>query len=250
MRDRIKDKDYFNHSIKLRNDLLQKGFKLLKKGKVTETQIPWYKKHLFDMYFSNLFSGYSVGNAKNKIIDDFYLCLNYLPESWDKNIIRVPEKGDYLNQYYLDIYDQMLWMLSLGYLLDIPNNEFNKLVSIIDRDKVKDFLFEFIIRAKLPDRPQITEESYLKFFGVPQTFEKLREAINQTDKDYTEKLVKGFITKDWYKKHKDAGWYDNHKSKHESYVGYWSFETAVIVKIKGLDDISFRDCIYYPKDLI
>jgi hypothetical protein len=29
--------------------------------------------------------------------------------------------------------------------------------------------------------------------------------------------------------------------------GYWSFETAAIVKIMGLDDSSFRGCKYYPK---
>jgi hypothetical protein len=32
--------------------------------------------------------------------------------------------------------------------------------------------------------------------------------------------------------------------------GYWSFETAAIVKIIGLYDSSFRDPQYYPRDLI
>ncbi|MBK8927229.1 MAG: DUF1911 domain-containing protein [Crocinitomicaceae bacterium] len=75
-------------------------------------------------------------------------------------------------------------------------------------------------------------------------------AIEETDKSKSESLIKEFITKDWYKNHKDAGWYDSHKSKHNTYFGYWSFETAAIVVIKGLDDSSFRDCQYYPKDLV
>lgn len=147
-------------------------------------------------------------------------------------------------------YDQMLWMLSLGYLLGIPNEEFKKLVEVIDKDGVKDHLFEFIIRAKLSERHPITEESYQEFFGVPQTFEKLRQAITETDKPKAEKLVKEFITKDWYKNHKDAGWYNSHKSKHDTYFGYWSFETAVVVKIMDLNDSGFIDCQYYLKDLV
>jgi hypothetical protein len=35
-----------------------------------------------------------------------------------------------------------------------------------------------------------------------------------------------------------------------SYFGYWSFESAAIVAALGLDDSSFRDNEYYPKDLV
>jgi hypothetical protein len=34
------------------------------------------------------------------------------------------------------------------------------------------------------------------------------------------------------------------------YYGRWSFEAAAVVAIKGLDDASFRDNPYYPKDLV
>ena len=44
--------------------------------------------------------------------------------------------------------------------------------------------------------------------------------------------------------------YGLHKNVHDLYVGYWCFIAAAIVKIKDLDDSTFRDNKYYPKDLI
>lgn len=177
-------------------------------------------------------------------------------ESWDgfwKIDIRKGNKTIILNQYGSNGYDEILWMLSLGYLLDIPNEYIKKIVDVIDRDGVKGFLLEFIIRAKLPGRPIIQEESYQKFFGIPDSFKSLRQAITETDKSKAELLVKEFVTKEWYKWHKKWGWCDSKKyiqSENSAYYGYWSWETAAVAKIMGLDDSSFRDCSYYPKDMI
>lgn len=51
----------------------------------------------------------------------------------------------------------------------------------------------------------------------------------------------------WYKGNSDAGWYDTHKSKENIYNGYWSFETAAIVKILGLDAEKLAGVEYYRK---
>jgi hypothetical protein len=193
---------------------------------------------------------FTFGKPLNEVQNEFNNVIQYTNENWVGLWTLKLSADKILNQYILSAYDEMIWMLSLGYLLEVPNEDFKKLVEVIDRDGVKDYLFEFIIRAKLDDREPITEESYREYFGVPKVFEKLRQAITETDKAKAEKLVKEFITKDWYKNHKDAGWYNSHKSKHNTYFGYWSFETAAVVKIMGLDDSSFIDCQYYPKDLV
>jgi hypothetical protein len=159
-------------------------------------------------------------------------------------------KGNELNQYTLSAYDEMLWMLSLGYLLDIPNEYLQKLAGVIDRDQVKDFLLEFIIRAKIKERQPITEESYQKFFYIPDTFKTLRQAITETNKETAIALVKRFVTREWYIKHRSSGWYNSHKSPGGGYYGYWCFESAAVVKIMGLDDGSFREHKYYPGDLV
>lgn len=155
-----------------------------------------------------------------------------------------------MKQYTLSGYDEMIAMLSLAYLLEVPENDFRKLVNLVDQDGIKDFLLEFRIRAKLKDRQPILEESYQKYFGVPKVFERLRQVITEKDKPTAEKQVKEFITKEWYKNHRGQGWYNCHKSVHDVYYGYWSFETAAVVKIMSLDDSSFLNCQYYPKDLV
>lgn len=250
IRDNFKNKEYFERYLKDFKGHILRGFDMITSGKVVSDRLFIFKKGQLDFILNYCIANYSSSNSISEVKVEFEKVLNYLSEGWPKNIVNVNNEGLILNQYGLDAYDQMLWMLSLGYLLNIPNVDFKKLVEVIDRDGVKDYLFEFIIRAKLPERPAIQEESYQEYFGVPKTFEKLRLAITETDKTKAEKLVKEFITKDWYKNHKDAGWYNSHKSKHDAYFGYWSFETAAVVKIMQLDDSSFIDCQYYPKDLV
>ena len=55
------------------------------------------------------------------------------------------------------------------------------------------------------------------------------------------------MEKEWFKGHYDYEWKNAHKEP--GYVGYWSFETAAIVKILGLDDTSLKDNNHYPYDL-
>ncbi|TAF76571.1 MAG: DUF1911 domain-containing protein [Bacteroidetes bacterium] len=248
MRDKLKDIQYWIERISQTENLRKIRFEKLSNGLIVNDRINIVKQDLVNSYLRSIFLKYSAGSLIFNFKDDLIQAIELTYESWD-GFWLVEHNGKKLNQYG-EGYDEMLWMLSLGYLLNIDEADFKKLVEVIDRDGVKDFLFEFIIRAKIKDRQPITEESYQEFFGVPQTFNKLRQAVTETDKSKAEKLVKEFITKDWYKNHKDAGWYNSHKSKHDTYFGYWSFETAAVVKIMGLDDSSFIDCQYYPKDLV
>ena len=95
------------------------------------------------------------------------------------------------------------------------------------------------------------KESYQKYYVIPEVFKSLREAILEEDTIIAQSFIKQFIENEWYQNHKkaDSGWVDSHKSEHDLYVGYWCFEAAAITCIKGLDDSSYRDHPYYPKDL-
>lgn len=250
MRDILKDRIYFESYLNSNKERIQKFELWIETGRTPTERVSDVKRNLVDIEIGLLVAKFSISVDLEEIGSIVSSVCNNLCESWNGFWKLKGKGGEEYNQYILSAYDEMLWVLSLGYLLDIPEIDFLKLVDVIDRDGVKDNLFEFIIRAKLNERKPIIEESYKDFFGVPNCFEKLRMAIEETDKSKSESLIKEFITKDWYKNHKDAGWYDSHKSKHNTYFGYWSFETAAIVVIKGLDDSSFRDCQYYPKDLV
>ena len=146
-------------------------------------------------------------------------------------------------------YAKMLQMLSLGYLLNISDQNFQILVDIIDRDNISDNLYEFIIKARFADRVQKRPEEYDTDQSVIlKVYDKLRKATEQADKVEANKLVKQFLEKDFY--HEHSNFYEFHKKKYNAYYGYWSFEAAAVVKIMGLDDSSFIDNQYYPKDLV
>ena len=250
MRTNLKDFDYYL-SYKSKLEFLEKqNTELLNDGKILQERIPTVKDLLRQNALKTTILKYTFGESIEDVKKEFGKVINYANENWVGLWLLQLKPDQKLYQYTLSGYDEMLCMLSLGYLLDIVKADFEKLVNLIDKDGVKDFLLEFIIRAKLKNRTLITNENYQTRFDIPKVFKKLREAIIETDKIEAEKLTKEFIKQDWYKNHKGQGWYDSHKSKYDIYYGYWSFEAAAIVKIMGLDDSSFRNCDYYPKDLL
>ena len=250
MRDSYKDEYYFSTSISNIESGIQGFKKSLSSGEVPLERVNFVNLGMTNFMTMVMISKYSRGDSIEEIKPYLLDIIHLTFESWDGFGLLYHKGQKKLNQYGLSTYDGMLWMLSLGYLLDIDDSDFRKLVAVIDRDQVKDHLFEYIIRAKLNDRQPIKEESYEIYYFAPKAYELLRTAIIQNNKTEAEKLVAKFVRKDWYNKHKSAGWYNSHISNHNTYYGYWSFETAAVVKIMGLDDSSFRDCQYYPADLV
>jgi len=68
------------------------------------------------------------------------------------------------------------------------------------------------------------------------------------DKQEAIKELKIFLDKIWYKMNREMYWYNSHKDS-DIYFGYWSFESAALVKLLGLDDSILRDNKYYPYDI-
>lgn len=223
----------------------------LKNGETNPNKVDNLKRNITSNIIKICIAKYSFGYEIPSMIPDLLSAINLCNDSWIGNSWKLKlGKEQVFNQYILSAYDEMLWMLSLGYLLKIEDKDFRKLVDVIDRDGVRDILFEKIIKAKLENRSLIKEESYQRHFDIPKIFEKLRDAILVSDNKESERLIKEFVRKDWYNNHKGTGWANSHKSGHNGYFGYWSFETAALVAILGLNDEAFGDSKYYPKDLV
>jgi hypothetical protein len=61
-------------------------------------------------------------------------------------------------------------------------------------------------------------------------------------------LLKTYV-ENWYKKHmRGSALHGTDKS--EAYVGYWSFEAALVAMLWGIDDSAFADHPHYPVDLV
>lgn len=247
IRDNIKNENYFITLINEREKATDKRILKLSQGLIKPDRITKVNLNLLSTFIDIIKTKYSLGIAIEELKIDYSKCVDFISKHWANNVNFIGAYNEKLNQYSLDRYDEMLLLLSLGFLLDVPLREFEILVNVIDKDKVKDELYEFIISSRLPNRPVLIQESYKYGWKL---YIRLKEAIKTNDKTQSINLIKTFLEKDWYKEHKNARLYNSHKSKHNTYFGYWSFETAAVVAILNLDDSNFRDNQYYPKDLV
>ncbi len=252
MRDTQKDKNYFEAFIDSEYSSIEKSLNMLNAGEIKEDRIQSVKKMTTYSYLQIIGAKYSLGLASfEEMKNDLCNGIQFLNESFIDNNGKIydSKKKVYLDQYYVHIHQEILQYLSLAYLLDIPEADFKVLINIIDRDNISDDLYEFIIKARFPNREQKRPEEYdFEKSVILKVYDKLRNATIQSDKNEASKLVKQFLEKGFY--HKNMNSYNSHKSRADIYSGYWSYEAAAVVKIMGLDDSSFINNQYYPKDLV
>jgi hypothetical protein len=234
--------------------LLEKNINKLQNNEVREDRIGAVEYGNVIMTAVELITAcYSSGSSIEELSMEIRKVIGYMDKYWKpeqtKVKAKVGKKMELWNQYRVASYEYFLHVLSFAYLLKVPDADFQVLVDIIDRDNISDNLYEFIIKARFPKRSLNRDEEYSHEHSVIlKVYKNLRAATQQQDTAEAAKLVKRFLEKGFY--HKHANFYNKHKNQHEVYYGYWSFESAAVVAIMGLDDSSFRENQYYPKDLI
>ena len=229
MRDKLKNKEFFQNYVNRQPNRIIKFKNLIEQNlNNPNADIKGLYYDIFRISYQQLIAQYSLGEPISKIIELYYETVSYMQRGWDK-----------VGGYY-----QMVWMLSLGILLRVEGETFNKLVQLVDRDKEDDFIINYLIAFRVKNR---TLKYGLEF---PDPYKYLSYVIEVRDKTKAPELMLQYLSKHWYQGHKDAYWYDNHKSKHDTYFGYWSFESAAVTAILGLDDSRYREQQYYPKDLV
>lgn len=249
MRDQLKNKEYFEKFLKTKFQLIELNNKGLSDGKVHESKVDWAKYGNLGHYIESLITQYSLGYNLTEIRNSIKNIIQLTPDLWIPTCTKVHDnKGLLHDKYFIGPYERFLQILSLAYLLEESDSDFQVLVDIVDRDNISDDLYEFIIKARFSDRIQKKPEIYETDSATVKAYDKLRNATKQSDKVEASKLVKLFLEKDFYHKHMNL--YNSHNSKADIYCGYWSFEAAAVVKIMDLDDSSFIDNKYYPKDLV
>jgi len=141
-------------------------------------------------------------------------------------------------------YLQMVWVLSIGILLEINDEIFDQLVDLVKKDDPEDYLIDYLIQSRHPDwKIRIN-------YNFPRPYGFTRKIIEEENAEQALKLLKEYVTKKWYPGHRDTGWYDLHKANIDNYYGYWSFESGAICKIKGLNYKELEGIPYFPYDLV
>jgi hypothetical protein len=148
----------------------------------------------------------------------------------------------------LEAYVYMLWLLALCTLLG-----HRKLVTVVlscvdkdpDSNRGRDGLFEFIVE-KLTGSKHPVERVLLH----ADAYRPLAKATVSPPEERPA-LVQAFL-KDWYKHMDDCYWHGSHtdRGSASSFFGYWAFEAALVTYLWDIDDASYRDHEFYPKDLV
>ncbi|OLR82143.1 hypothetical protein BTO25_14415 [Bacillus sp. MB366] len=171
---------------------------------------------------------YSLGEDVSVIEKDFHNAIYDLENTGSREI-------GYLS---------LIWMISLGILLETDKKNIERLKKIVDTKNMNDAVIDFLLCASDIGYTNMTNRYYKE-----NPYAKTREIIElaQTDKKEASKRLQTYMEKEWFKGHYDYEWKNAHKEP--GYVGYWSFETAALAKILELDDISLKDNNHYPYDL-
>ncbi|RZK10513.1 MAG: DUF1911 domain-containing protein [Flavobacterium sp.] len=201
----------------------------LASGASRDDRIPAVRRQIFTTMLHTVIAKYSLGLPISELQEDFPAVIAACKEGWQNEF----------QDIHFDNYVLILWMLSLGILLHVKTEEFEKIVSIIDSSSRSDQFLDLLIRQKLPQR------NIAEYVLYPVQFSFLSEFILTRD---VHKL-KQRLEKKWYSSMKLTYWYDNHKNKLDVFFGYWSFESAAFVSILNLDDSHLVDQKYYPYDL-
>lgn len=134
---------------------------------------------------------------------------------------------------YFDVVDA----ISLGVLLDAKDS-LPGLKQIVQQTNMGNMLTDTLLHSMDNTWPITTSHDrcpwFVQFSGCAAAE---REACLQQ-----------YLAGIWYQDHRDASWYDSHKSSANTYAGYWSFEAGAIAKIYGVQDS--REWPYYPYDLV
>ncbi len=207
-------------------------------GSTRQDRIMPCKEVIFSEYLHLILAKYTSGAAIERLRDDFRNAVASIEEIW-------PDDGsEAMPDYLKDWYVKMIWMLTFGIFLKCSDEEFATIVAVLDKSTRKDWLLEYLIAYRIPGRP------YVDTLIFPKPYATLKTAVEETHPQKRSNILRHYLEKEWYPGHKGVYWYDNHKSKHDIFFGYWSFEAAAVVKIAGIDDSSFRDNQYYPKDML
>ncbi|MBC2285552.1 PoNe immunity protein domain-containing protein [Listeria booriae] len=231
MRDTLKDLKHFENRLHFINESIEEFEQLIAENLHSENiDLSSGYLTLLGYYTTKINCLYSMGAPIEYIEDIFPKYLELFLKTWDK------ETGSYV---------QLLWTVSLGILLHTSDLELHQIENIIKEESFHDYLIDYLLHQRNKDWEITTQEV---IFSSP--YAMLIDVILEKNKEVAIDKLKNYLEKEWYKGHDDAGWHDSHKSKFNTYSGYWSYESGAIAKVLQLDDETLKNVPYYPYDLV
>lgn len=230
MRDKTGHKSNFSDLIEVDKEGIKRLTQAINSGEAHESRRKAIRDAIVGDSIHITIAQYSMGSTKDIITVDLLDSIDAFEDGF---------KWEGVELGYGQ-YEEMLWIICLGLLCDISTDDFKRITNIIKRDGVKDKLLDFIIHSKLGGEWPMTAQNYIE----PSPYKNVDNFSSAAE-------IKQYLDKVWYKGQEDTAWHNNHlNTKVNTYFGYWAWDTAAIVKIKGIDDSSLKDQLYYPYDAV
>ncbi len=243
LRDTLKDRDYYNDRVNFRVKVIDKRIKKIEStGKVTDEIKMKASFRVVDYAVTLMHQKYSRGDD----LADFKPVLAFTLEyrQWQKHYANVlPAKEQKARIQWEELHEDdlrrtIIW-LTFAYCLDMGPDYYQQMFVLI-ANQGQDGILDSIA-VKMGDTAREVAQSTL----FKKRFGKLYKVIEGTP-EQRPTLVKAYLDA-WYKAEGNP---DYHLMDTDAYIGYWCWGAALIVKLYDIDDNSFIDHEYYPKDLV
>lgn len=230
--------------------------------KISSENLSYRPQYVFELtksYWELMFFLYSRGDSIKELAQYFDPMLDAWEESERLGKEVWSEDTQYTRHAFevnLDFYIFCFWLVGLALTLDIPDDEWKRLLALVGNEG-KDTLMDRIIATREPSR-KIGDKLC---FSKP--YDRLLKAIDASPAQQA-KLLFSFVDK-WHAELKQTGekkkklfydkpyWYDFGQAdgiEGGAYFGYWCVEAAAAVKAFGLDDSLCLGHPHYPGDLL
>jgi hypothetical protein len=211
------------------SEAIKLGKTYLSQGSVPEDQVNGLKSLILFSSLRKTIAYYSSVASKETVTQSLLDTITAFEEGF---------KWEGFEKSY-GMYDQIIWILSLGILCEISDDDFKRIIAVLKRDNAKDRLIKTLVNYRLPN--EFEGSSYIQ----KSPYADLDMLVTGQNKSTS--FIKNYLDKKWYQGHDDAPWYDSHKrTKVNTYFGYWAWEVGALAKIYNINDKDLENQKYYP----
>ena len=138
-------------------------------------------------------------------------------------------------------FDKANRLVCFAILLGLES-QLSRVAALIDYNcAVADGMLERLLAVYLEERSDTDEcTRHLPYFKTLKIF--------QASSSERPNLMEDYLA-DWYKSSRREPYFESHK-RADVFRGYWSWEAGAIAVALDIDDSSFRDAQFYPRDLV
>jgi len=258
IRDNVCGKEFWDEWVAFQVADIKKMQQRIKETPGDPTYRPQYLFELAKEYWHLIFLCYSRGDS----IAELKQYIPPLLDAWEisdrlylefKTVKELQERRNWIAN--LDHYIVCFWLVGLALSLNIPDDQWQRLLALIGNEG-EDALLDRVIASRQPDR-QIGNK-----LCHPKPYQRLLDTIN-APKNKQAKLLFTFVDK-WYSElnrppkkglsedtamYERPYWYKYHTLE-GGYFGYWCVEAVAAVRAFDLDDSLCLGHPNYPGDLL